>query len=823
LRLLQLIPAIFVFLIQSVTVVAAGPDNNVEWNGVSHVDFQDRRPLCPTDNESFLVRFQAYAGDLTSARVFLDDGGSTSWITAFVDGQRGLYYIWEAQIPATSSSVIGYYIELNDGTDTDYLSISGLSESVPVDGGWGLDFTTLEHAPLGATLVTGGAVFRVWAPGATGCHVRGDFNGWGMGGPMTRVGEDFIAFVSGVSAGDEYKYFFTPGDIWKPDARSRAFDSGSNGNSIVEDPFGYQWQVSDFQTPPLDELVVYQIHLGTFSGRNDPAGTVAHPSGYLDAAARVSHLVDLGVNAVMLNPVNEFPGDESAGYNPITAWAPEWAYGSADDLKYLIDVLHQNGIAVLLDIVWNHFSYNDNYLWYYDGTQFYFDDPAADTPWGAQADFDREGVRDYYLDSALHWLEEYRIDGYRMDATDYMNNMQGSGWSLMQGLNDLVDGRYEGKATVAEQLPDDSWVTRPTSLGGAGFGCQYYDYFTDSIREEIFDAAFGDPEMWKIRNIINGSGTYLEGSSVFNYFELHDEAWPSSGGERAVKVIDPTFPHDDEWAQGRTKLAHGIVMLSPGVPAFLMGCEWLEDTDFGTGTGNRIDWAKKVNYSEYFTYFQDLIEVKGNPAFRSGASRYVHHIDEGGNVIGFRRWDAENDFIVVANFSNNDYSDYRVGLPQDGYWREALNSMDFIYGGSGPVNGGTLDTEPIAYDGYAQSMTIDLPKMALVVLQKGEVQTGVEDGTAPRINRLGPNYPNPFNPSTTIVFSLAEAGQTSLRIYDVSGRLVRTLVDYELPAGFQEIGWDGRDESGNSVASGVYFYRLATGRYTGTRKMVMLR
>jgi 1,4-alpha-glucan branching enzyme len=805
------------------TSLAAGPDNNVEWNGVSHVDFQDRRPLCPLGNEAFSVRFQAYIDDLTSARLFLDDGGSTSWISASVAEQRGPYDIWEAQVPVTSANNISYYMELIDGTDTDYLSISGITESAPVDGGWPLDFTTMEHAPYGATVATGGAVFRVWAPGASSCHVRGEFNSWDLGDPMTRRGEDFILFVSGASTGDEYKYFFSPGDIWKPDARARAFNSGNNSNSIIEDPFGYQWQIEDFETPRQDEMVVYQLHTGSFAGRNDPLGSVPHPSGYIDVAARAGHLADLGINTVMVNPITEFPGDHSAGYNPITAWAPEWIYGSADDFKEMVDALHQNGIAILLDIVWNHFSYDANYLWYYDGTQFYFDDPAADTPWGAQADFDSEGVRDYYIHSALHWLEEYRIDGFRMDATDFMNHVQGSGWSLMQELNDLMDNRFAGKVTVAEQLPDDSWVTRPTSLSGAGFDCQYYDYFTDTIREEIFDAAFGDPEMWKIRNIINGGGTYLNGPSVFNYFELHDEAWPTSGGGRAIKVIDPSFPHDDEWAQGRSKLAHGIVMLAPGVPAFLEGCDWLEDTDFGTDPENRIDWAKKVNYSEYFAYFQDLIDVRGNTAFRAGASRDVYHLNESGNVIGFRRWDAESDFVVVANFSNNDYSGYRIGLPQDGYWREALNSQAFIYGGSGTVNGGTLHPDPIAYDGFAQSITLELPKMVFLVLEKGETQTDAEIDETPTFNRLEQNYPNPFNPSTTVRFSMRESGHASLKVYNVSGRLIRVLADEYLTAGVHEIAWDGTDGNGVKISSGIYYCRFLTGDHSGTRKMVLIR
>jgi len=802
---------------------AAQPDDNVEWNGVSHVDFQDRRPLCPLANESFAVRFQVYTGDLTAARLFLDDGGATSWITATPAEQRGPYEIWEAQVPTTSAGSVSYYIELTDGTDTDYLSISGLSETVPVDGGWTIDFTTLEHAPYGATPATGGVVFRVWAPGATACYVRGEFNGWGLGDPMTRRGEAFILFLPGAGVGDEYKYYFTPANLWKPDARGRAMNSGSNYNSIVEDPFGYQWQTGDFQTPGQDEMVVYQLHIGTFAGRNDPEGSVTHPSGFMDAAQRIGHLAELGVNVVMFNPITEFPGDESAGYNPITAWAPEWIYGSPDDFKYLVDVCHQNGIAVFLDIVWNHLSFSDNYLWYYDGTQFYFDDPAVDTPWGAQADFDRQGVRDYYLDSALLWLEEYRVDGFRMDATSYMNNVQGSGWSLMQELNDMMDNRYAGRVAVAEQLPDDSWVTRPTSLGGAGFDAQYYDYFTDSMREEILDAAFGDPEMWKIRNIINGSGTYLEGLSVMNYFELHDEAWPTSGGGRIVKTIDTSFPHDDEWAQGRTKLAQGLTILSPGVPAFLMGAEWLEDTDFGTGKAERIDWAKKVNYSEYFAFFQDVISIRSRSAFRAGGSRYVFHVNESGNVIGYRRWDGEGDFVVIGNFSNTDYSDYRIGLPQEGVWREALNSMDFIYGGQGPVNSGTLYSEPVAYNGYGQSVTLEIPKMALIVLEYGGVQTGDQGDVLPAFTRLLQNYPNPFNPSTSIAFDLAEPCAVSLRIYDVAGRLIRSLADGDLPAGRHEYIWTGDNEEGKKVSSGVYFYRLVTSGPAQTGRMVLLR
>ncbi|MFH1755370.1 MAG: alpha amylase C-terminal domain-containing protein, partial [Candidatus Latescibacterota bacterium] len=484
---------------------------------------------------------------------------------------------------------------------------------------------------------------------------------------------------------------------------------------------------------------------------------------------------------------------------------------------------HQNGIAVLLDIIWNHFSFNDNYLWYYDGTQIYFDDPAVDTPWGSQADMDNDAVRDYFLHSALHWLEEYRIDGFRMDATSFMT-LQAGGWSLMQALNDLVDNRFAGKVLVAEQLPDDDWVTRPTSIGGAGFDAQYYDYFTDSMRQEIFDAASGDPEMWRVRDIINGGGTYLSGPRAFNYIELHDEAWPSSGGQRLVKSIDTTFPHDDLYARGRVKLGQGIVTLAPGIPAFLMGLEWLEDTNFGTDISDRIDWSKKTTYSDHFAYFQALLALRRNAALRADASHSVHHINESGNVIGFRRWDNDNDFVVVANFANTDYANYRIGIPQSGDWWEPLNSQDPRYGGTGLVNSGTLTTDAISYDGFAQSIAINLSKMALVVLQKGSEPTGIEDAfTRPFINRLDASFPNPFNPTTTIRFSLAESQHATIRIYDVSGRLVRTLINGVRPRGLQEVKWDSRNDQGVGVSSGVYFYRLIVPGYSKTKKMVLIK
>jgi 1,4-alpha-glucan branching enzyme len=804
---------------------AAAPDDNIEWNGISHVGWQDRRPLCPVGGESFQVRFQTWANDLTSARVSVDAGAS-SWVDASKVGTRGPHDIWAATVPATGSAAESYWIELTDGTDTDYVSPAGLSDDAPASG-WVLDFTTLEHAPIGATRTSGGgAVFKVWAPTRTTAHVRGEFNSWGLGNPMTKVGEHFIAFVPAVGDRQMYKYFFNNA-TWNTDARARSLNPSQDLNAHVEDPFRYVWQNDAHVTPPFEEMVVYQLHIGTFAGRNDPLGTPPFPSGYAAVAARAGHLAELGVNAVMFNPFTEFPGDLSVGYNPQSMWAPEWKYGTPDQLKAMVDALHAHGIAVILDIVWNHFTVNENFMWNYDGSQQYFDSPHVDTPWGAQADFDKLAVRDYYAESALYWLEEYRLDGFRMDATDYMNlpAQAAAGWALMQRLNDDVDRRWADKITIAEQLPNDSWVTRPTSLGGAGFDTQYHDAFTDQLRQEILDAAFGDADMWRISNIVNGSGQYLEGRYAFNYLELHDEAWPSSGGQRLVKTIDTTFPHDDQFAQGRLKLGLGLVLLAPGVPAFLMGDEWLEDTDFGSDIGNRIDWSKKTTYAPHYQYMRDLIGLRtGRAALRADAARHVFHINEGLNVIAFRRWDGAGDeIVVVANFSNSDRNDYRLGLPVAGDWVESVNSQAVEYGGAGPENGGTLPTEPVSWDGYAQSRVLNIPKMGVLVLEQAPT-TGVPGATSGGAGiELGRVMPSPARGSATVSLTLAREARASVTVHDVTGRRVATLLEGPLGPGSHTLRWNGALDDGSPAAAGVYVLRASAGGATLARRFALLR
>ena len=806
-----------------VCATAASQDDDVEWVGLSHIAWLDRTPRCPVDGESFTVSFQAYRNDLTRAFVHVDDGTTMS-VEAWMTGTRGPYAVWSVVVPATTSTSLSYYLELIDGTDADYLSADGVTDGVPTDGGFVLDFDTLAHAPLGATpLPGGGAVFKVWSPDRTTAHVRGGFNGWGTTDAMTKVGEDFVGRVATATAGDQYKYWFQS-TTWNTDPCARRLNPTDNYNAFVIDPEAYTWTTTGFEVPDFAEMVIYQLHVGTFAGLNDPHGSTSFPAGFADVAARVDHLVELGVNVVQLNPVTEFPWDYSAGYNPVTQWAPEWIYGDVDAFKGMVDTLHAHGIAVILDIVWNHVSASDNFLWWYDGTQRYFDDPAVDTPWGSQADFDADGVRDYYANSALLWLEEMGVDGFRMDATGYMNidPQAASGWSLMQRLNDEMDARCVDKICIAEQLPDNDWVTRPTSLGGAGFDAQYHDDFVDQLRSEIFDAALGDPEMWRIRAALQGVAPYLTGGYVVDYLELHDEAWPESGGQRIVKSIDTTAPYDDAYARGRVALGQGLVLTAPAIPAILQGTEWLEDNDFGVDSENRLDWSHKTAYADVFAYFSDLIHLRtSSAALRADAAIDVFHVNESGNVVAFRRGDAGGDCcVVVANFGNGDMTGYRIGLPVDGAWAETINSQDTAYGGDGPVNDGGLTAEAVPYDGQPWSTELDLAAMALIVLTPDD-ETAADDPT-PSALRLGA-YPNPFNPRVTISYELPRAGEAVVAVYDAAGRRVRTLCSGPRPAGAGSVVWDGRDEARTAAPSGVYFARLESGGRTVIRKLTLLR
>jgi 1,4-alpha-glucan branching enzyme len=260
-------------------------------------------------------------------------------------------------------------------------------------------------AGMGAIPFAGGVAFRVWAPHADKVAVIGDFNDWNekAAPSMTSEGNgNWYAELADAKVGDEYKYLITNGGntFQRIDPYARAV-TNSVGNGIVYDHGAFDWQGDDFQLPPHHELVIYELHVGSFYTEDEDS-----PGTFKLVADKLDHLLKLGVNAIQIMPVMEFAGDYSWGYNPAHIFAVESAYGGPDALKTLVREAHSNGLAVILDVVYNHFGPSDLDLWQFDGWTendkggiYFYNDDRSSTPWGdTRPDYGREEVRRFIHD-----------------------------------------------------------------------------------------------------------------------------------------------------------------------------------------------------------------------------------------------------------------------------------------------------------------------------------------------------------------------------------------------------------------------------------------
>ena len=228
------------------------------------------------------------------------------------------------------------------------------------------------------------------------------------------------------------------------------------------------------------------------------AGRAALPA----SSRRLDHLVELGVNAIQILPPAEFPGGFSWGYNPSSIFTVETDYGGPDALKQLIRAAHERGLGVICDVVYNHFGNGDAAVWRFDGWHqgdkggiYYYNDWRDLTPWGhTRPDYGRPEVRQFLRDNALMWLEQYRFDGLRWDATSFIRNVYGGGdpgadlpdgWNLMRWINDEIDSRQPWKVSIAEDMQNNEWLTKPTGAGGAGFDCQWDSEFVHPVRRVL--------------------------------------------------------------------------------------------------------------------------------------------------------------------------------------------------------------------------------------------------------------------------------------------------------------------------------------------------
>jgi 1,4-alpha-glucan branching enzyme len=596
--------------------------------------------------------------------------------------------------------------------------------------------TASSHGGMGAVPYDGGVAFRVWAPHAGQVSVAGDFNDWSEDAtPLAHEGSGYWSTdVAGVKPGNEYRFVLgTQGGtvLWRNDPYARDVTS-SVGNSIVCSA-DFDWGDTDFTMPSWNELVIYELHVGTF---NDAPG--GHAGSFESVERRLSYLRDLGINGLELMPSAEFAADFSWGYNPAQIFAIESAYGGPDALKRLVRAAHEHGIAVIFDVVYNHLGPSDLDMWQFDGWTpngkggiYFYNDARSQTPWGdTRPDYGRHEVREFLRDNARMWLEEFRFDGLRWDATAYIRNVYGNnddpgndipdGWRLLQDITRDTDQRQPWKLHIAEDLRDNAWITAPPSWGGAGFDTQWDGRFVHPVRAILKEPFDGARNMEVLRHAIVARDRDDPVTRVI-YTESHDEV--ANGKSRLPHEISPSDP-GNYFARKRSTLGAVLVFTTPGMPMIFQGQEILEDEWFRDD--DPIDWTKADTYAGVFELYRDLIRLRrnwyDNTRGLRGPHVNVHHVNDDDNVIAFHRWERggpRDDVVVALNVSNRERTGYRIGFPRSGAWRSALNSDSKAYGDDyGDIGQLVVHAHGGPYDGMPHSGEVSLGRYSAIILSQ---------------------------------------------------------------------------------------------------------
>jgi maltooligosyltrehalose trehalohydrolase len=448
----------------------------------------------------------------------------------------------------------------------------------------------LAHAmPFGAELQQDGSTrFRLWAPGAG----RVDLDlGQARGlRPMQPLADGwFETRMNQAGAGTRYSYRIDGGPT-VPDPASRYNPEDVHAASMVIDPRAWEWTDQGWPGRPWEEAVIYELHIGTFTAAGN----------YAAVESRLDYLADLGVTALELMPVGDFPGNRNWGYDGVLLFAPDASYGAPEDLKHLIAAAHARGLMVLLDVVYNHFGPDGNYLHVYAPAFF---NPDEHTAWGAAINFDGAAsrtVRDFFIHNALYWIEEFHLDGLRIDAVHAMRDRSDLHFAdeLSQALragpgrerqvhvvleNDANDAkrlvRDGGRPRFASaQWNDDVHHALHVIATGEADG-YYLDYATEPLRmlgralAEGF-AFQGDPSRYRQGELRGSPSTHLPPVAFVNSMQTHDQVGNRAFGER-IGTLAAAAGRDDA-----LRALVACVLLAPAIPMLFMGEEWAADTPF---------------------------------------------------------------------------------------------------------------------------------------------------------------------------------------------------------------------------------------------------
>ena len=606
---------------------------------------------------------------------------------------------------------------------------------------------------LGSHRITIGGVtgvhFAVWAPNAQRVSVIGDFNRWdGRVNPMRRLIPSGIweIFVPELPDGACYKYEVrTPAGhlLEKADPYARHFEVPPNTASIIWSDGEYQWGDGDWirDRPSFEgwherPMSVYEVHFGSWR-RNPDEG-----NRYLTyrelADTMVPYVRDLGFTHIELMPVMEHPFSGSWGYQVIGFFAPTSRFGTPDDFRYFIDICHRHGIGVILDWVPGHFPKDRHGLAQFDGTALYeHADPrqGEHMDWGTLIfNYGRSEVRTFLMSNALFWLEEFHIDGLRVDAVAsmlYLDYSRRSGeWipnqyggrenleavSFLQQLNTETHGRVPGTITIAEESTAWPAVSRPTYLGGLGFTFKWNMGWMHDMLEYIRQ----DPvhRRWH-HNKITFSMLYAFTENFVLPFS-HDEV---VHGKRSMLDKMP----GDVWQKHATlRTLYGYMFGHPGKKLLFMGAEigqWLE-----WNYDASLDWhlLEDAKHAGLHRWVRDLNHTyQREPSlhqvdFEGAGFSWIDCNDNENSIVSMlrRARDPQDFTVMLANFTPVPREAYTIGVPEGGWYRELLNSDGEMYGGSNVGNSGGVMAEDIPSHGFDHAITVKVPPLGFVMLKR---------------------------------------------------------------------------------------------------------
>jgi 1,4-alpha-glucan branching enzyme len=594
-----------------------------------------------------------------------------------------------------------------------------------------------------------GTQFAVWAPNARAVSVIGDFNGWRADADeLQPVGSSGIwqGFVPGIGPGTLYKYAiisrYRDYRVDKADPYGFATEIRPHTASKVWDLSGYEWGDQEWlarrgRAQALDApIAIYEVHVGSWMRVPEEGNRWLT---YRELAPRLAEYVrGMGYTHVQFLPVSEHPFDASWGYQTVGYFAPTSRFGTPQDFMYLVDTLHQAGIGVLLDWVPAHFPRDEHGLGYFDGTHLYeHSDPrlGEHRDWGTFIyNYGRREVSNFLISNALFWLDKYHIDGLRVDAVasmlyldysrkegEWVPNQYGGrenidALNFLRRFNEAVYREYPDVLTVAEESTAWGGVSRPTYVGGLGFGYKWdMGWMHDTLSYLSLDPVH--------RKYHHNQLTFRMLYAFTESFVLplsHDEV---VHGKRSLLSKMP----GDHWQKfANLRLLLGYMVTQPGKKLLFMGGdigqwnEWNHDAS--------LDWhlLQYPLHKGAQRWVRDLnTTYRGQPALHqldceSAGFEWIDCNDSEQSVLSYLRKgrSAEDTVVVALNFTPVPRHNYRIGVPAGGRWEEILNSDAPLYGGSGQGNIGAVDAAPVGWHGRPYLLNITVPPLGMVVFRR---------------------------------------------------------------------------------------------------------